>query len=43
MWRVDSDRIDETRDVLAATADAEDPAEVEVSRPSDLIDAQAAA
>jgi len=41
--RVQPDRIDETRDVLPATADPEDPAEVEVSRPSDLIEAQAAA
>ena len=41
--RVDEDWVDETRDVLPATADPEDPEEVEVSRPSDLLEAQAAA
>ena len=41
--RVDGDYIDETRDVLGATVDPENPEEVEISRPSDLLEAQAAA
>ncbi|WP_420640079.1 ABC transporter permease [Candidatus Poriferisocius sp.] len=41
--RVDESWIDPTRDVLPATADPENPEEVEVSRPSDLLEAQAAA
>ena len=41
--RVDQDFIDETRDVLGATVDPENPEEVEISRPSDLLEAQAAA
>ena len=41
--RVDEDYIDETRDVLGATVDPENPEEVEISRPSDLLEAQAAA
>lgn len=41
--RVDPDSIGATRDILAATADPENPEEVEVSRPSDVLEAQAAA
>ena len=41
--RVDEDYIDETRDVLGATVDPENPEEVQISRPSDLLEAQAAA
>ena len=41
--RVDRDYVDETRDVLPATIDPENPEEVEVSRPSDLLEAQEAA
>lgn len=41
--RVDEEWVEETRDVLPATADPENPEEVEVSRPSDLLEAQAAA
>ena len=41
--RIDEDYINETRDVLAATIDPENPEEVEISRPSDLLEAQAAA
>ena len=41
--RIEEDYIDETRDVLAATADPENPEEVQISRPSDLLEAQAAA
>ena len=41
--RVAEDYIDETRDVLGATVDPENPEEVEISRPSDLLEAQAAA
>lgn len=41
--RVDEDHIDETREVLAATVDPENPEEVQISRPSDLLEAQAAA
>lgn len=41
--RVDGDYVDDTRDILPASVDPENPEEVEVSRPSDLLDAQAAA
>lgn len=41
--RVDRRFLDETRDLLPATIDPENPEEVEVSRPSDLLEAQAAA
>ena len=41
--RVDEEWIDETRDILPATADPETPEEVEVTRPSDLLEAQSAA
>ena len=41
--RVDRTFLDETRDLLPATIDPENPEEVEVSRPSDLLEAQAAA
>ncbi len=41
--RIDEDYLDETRDVLGATVDPENPEEVEISRPSDLLEAQAAA
>ncbi len=41
--RVEEDWVDETRDILPATADPQNPEEVEVSRPSDLLEAQAAA
>lgn len=41
--RVDPDVLDETRALLGATADPQNPEEVEVSRPSDVIEAQAAA
>ena len=41
--RVDDGAIDETRDIIPATADAENPEEVTVSRPSDALEAQAAA
>ncbi len=41
--RVDRQFLDETRDLLPATIDPENPEEVEVSRPSDLLAAQAAA
>lgn len=41
--RVDERYIDETRDVLAGTIDPENPEEVEISRPSDLLEAQSAA
>ena len=41
--RVHEDYVDETRDVLAPTADPENPEEVEVSRPSDLLEARSAA
>ena len=41
--RIDGDFIDETRDVLGATVDPENPEEVQISRPSDLLEAQAAA
>ncbi|MEM8620134.1 MAG: ABC transporter permease [Actinomycetota bacterium] len=41
--RVESGAIDETRDIIPATADAENPEEVTVSRPSDALEAEAAA
>jgi putative ABC transport system permease protein len=41
--RVDDGAIDATRDVLPATADPENPEEITVSRPSDALEAQAAA
>ena len=41
--RVDEGWIDITRDVMPATADPANPEEVEVSRPSDLLEAQEAA
>ena len=41
--RVLDGSVDETRDVLAATADPESPEEVTVTRPSDALEAQAAA
>jgi putative ABC transport system permease protein len=41
--RAADDQVDETRDLLAATANPEHPEEVEVSRPSDALAAEAAA
>ncbi len=41
--RVEDGAIDSTRDLIPATADAENPEEVTVSRPSDALEAQAAA
>lgn len=41
--RTDPEQIDAVRDVVPATADPADPDEVEVSRPSDAIEARAAA
>ncbi|MYB87266.1 MAG: ABC transporter permease [Acidimicrobiaceae bacterium] len=41
--RVDQEYLDETRGVLGATVDPENPEEVQISRPSDLLEAQAAA
>jgi putative ABC transport system permease protein len=41
--RIEDGAIDETRDVIPATADAENPEEVTVSRPSDALEAEAAA
>ena len=41
--RVDDGSIDEVRDLIPATADPESPEEVSVSRPSDALEAQAAA
>ena len=41
--RVDQEYLDETRDVLGTTVDPENPEEVQISRPSDLLEAQAAA
>ncbi|MCO5321379.1 MAG: ABC transporter permease [Microthrixaceae bacterium] len=41
--RVDPQYLAATRDILPATADPENPEEVEVTRPSDVIEAQAAA
>jgi putative ABC transport system permease protein len=41
--RADDDQVDQTRDLLAATANPQHPEEVEVSRPSDALAARAAA
>jgi putative ABC transport system permease protein len=41
--RADADRVDEVRTMLPAMANVEDPNEVEVSRPSDALEAKAAA
>jgi putative ABC transport system permease protein len=41
--RTDPDTIDDTRALLPATANPENPEEVQVSRPSDVIEARAAA
>jgi putative ABC transport system permease protein len=41
--RTDSDTIEDTRTLLPATANPENPEEVQVSRPSDVIEARAAA
>lgn len=41
--RVDPDWVLQTRDLLPATVDPENPEEVEVSRPSDVLEAEAAA
>ncbi len=41
--RVDTDWVSQTRDVLPATVDPQNPEEVAVSRPSDALEAQAAA
>ncbi|MEM8705537.1 MAG: ABC transporter permease [Actinomycetota bacterium] len=41
--RVADGALDETRDILPSTADPENPEEVSVSRPSDALEAQAAA
>ncbi len=41
--RVDDGSIDQVRDLIPATADPESPEEVSVSRPSDALEAQAAA
>ncbi len=41
--RVEEGRVDATRDLIAGTADPENPEEVNVSRPSDVLSAQAAA
>jgi putative ABC transport system permease protein len=41
--RAADDQVEETRDLLAATANPEHPEEVEVSRPSDALAAEAAA
>jgi putative ABC transport system permease protein len=41
--RTDSGRVNEVRDVLAATANPGDPSSVDVSRPSDVLEARAAA
>lgn len=41
--RVDPEFIDETRDLIPRSVDPENPEEVEVSRPSDVLEAQAAA
>ena len=41
--RVDPDWIEQTRDLLPATVDPENPEEVEVTRPSDVLEAEAAA
>lgn len=41
--RVDPDWVERTRDLLPATVDPESPEEVEVTRPSDVLEAEAAA
>ena len=41
--RVDERYVDETRDILVATVDPENPEEVQISRPSDLLEARSAA
>jgi len=41
--RADQDAVDRTRDLLATTANPEHPEEVDVSRPSDALEARAAA
>ncbi|MEM9514270.1 MAG: ABC transporter permease [Actinomycetota bacterium] len=41
--RIEDGAIDETRDIIPATADAQNPEEVTVSRPSDALEAEAAA
>ena len=41
--RVGSGSLDQTRDLVSGTADPENPEEVTVSRPSDVLEAQAAA
>jgi putative ABC transport system permease protein len=41
--RADDDQVNQTRDLLAATANPQHPEEVEVSRPSDALAARAAA
>jgi putative ABC transport system permease protein len=41
--RVDPDWVNQTRDLLPATVDPENPEEVEVTRPSDVLEAEAAA
>lgn len=41
--RTDPDQVDAVRDVVPATADPADPDQVEVSRPSDALEAKAAA
>jgi len=41
--RADQDQVDRTRDLLATTANPEHPEEVDVSRPSDALEARAAA
>jgi putative ABC transport system permease protein len=41
--RVDPDWVNQTRDLLPATVDPESPEEVEVTRPSDVLEAEAAA
>jgi putative ABC transport system permease protein len=41
--RTDSDTLEDTRAVLPATANPENPEEVQVSRPSDVLEARAAA
>lgn len=40
--RADTDQVTEVRDVMAATANPENPEEVDVSRPSDVLEARAA-
>ncbi len=41
--RVEPDWVNQTRDLLPATVDPENPEEVEVTRPSDVLEAEAAA